>query len=118
MLVDWMSDSRRLLGNFLGFYYTWMTPGDFNRIWDALQTPELNRNWPGLEEATRQDNLLHGGVPGERDGGVTVANMSAFKAEAASGKRAQYPGQKTVMTASATNVCVTLLALSSLLTSL
>ncbi len=72
-----------------------------------METPDLDRPWPVNEDvAIEVDKHLHGGNLGERGSATTTVNMTAFKAEAAIGKRANYPGQKSVMTASATDVSI------------
>jgi hypothetical protein len=79
-----------------------MTPSDYQKLWATLQNrPQLMRPWPSdtVAAAIQTDigNPLRGGE-------TTIACMSHFKAGAATGQRANYSDQKTVMSASATNV--------------
>lgn len=97
-----MSLTALALAHYFQFYYTWMTPADYVKLWTVLQkTPDLMRPWPSdIVAAAIQTSI--GNPP--RGGDVTVARMCHFKAVAAIGQRPNYPDQKTIMSASATDV--------------
>ena len=79
-----------------------MTPTDFTKLWVTIQRrPQLLRPWP--DEVTANTLQKQIGNP-PRGSEVTTARMSHFKTVAAIGQRPNYPDQKTVMNASATDV--------------
>ncbi|KAK7690710.1 hypothetical protein QCA50_005809 [Cerrena zonata] len=94
--------------HYLHFYFTWMTPADFTKLWSTLQNrPQLLRPWPSDTVAGNiQANI--GNPPPPRGGEVTTARMSHFKAAAAIGQRPNFPDQKTVMNVSATDLAKTM----------
>ncbi|TBU56241.1 hypothetical protein BD310DRAFT_931958 [Dichomitus squalens] len=88
--------------HYLQFYFTFMTPADYTKLWATLQNrPELMRPWPS-DSMARTIQTKIGDPP--RGGEMTVAKMSHFKATAAIGQRSSYPDQQAVMTASATDL--------------
>lgn len=79
-----------------------MTPADFAKLWTTIQQrPQLLRPWPS-DVAARTLQTQIGDPP--RGSEVTTSRMSHFKTVAAIGQRPNFPDQKAVMNASATDV--------------
>ncbi|CAE6440418.1 unnamed protein product, partial [Rhizoctonia solani] len=88
--------------HYLHFYFTWMNPNEYNNLWAVLQNrPQLMRPWPTEAIAGTTQKAIGNPPKGSE---VTTARMSHFKATASIGQRPNFPDQKTVMSASATDL--------------
>ena len=110
-VVEWGEAAKagaHLIGyHYLHLYYTWMLPQDYKKIWDWAKTPDLARPWPQDQAMVDKINaFLNGGKPGGGGATTTCVTMSDFKVTGAIGQRANFPGQKEVMGASATEVLI------------